>query len=122
MGFVVYCKNEVVWSPSLAVSNYFAENIKSLEKLLKSESGVSFPLSDSIEIDSLKLNEFVDKILEFVELTNNTPLLIMISGICEIVVALNSRLNGTAPRITSKNRSIIEKSKKVFHPIADYIN
>lgn len=114
MGFVVSCKNEIVWSPSLAVGNYFAENIKSLEKLLKSESGVSFPLSDTIEIDSSKLNEFVDKILGFVELTNNTPLLIMISGICEIVIALNSKLNETITENHFKESSDYRKIEKSF--------
>ena len=121
MGYSVYCKDQVIWFPSLAIGNYFLGNINLLENLLKIESGIASPLADSIEIDPKKLSIFADKILVYVEEANNTPLFAMISGITEIILALNAEVNNDIPEETEKNRHLIEGSKRVFYNISDYI-
>src|SRR5687768_933123 len=119
MGYTVYCKDEDLWSPSLSVGNYFLGSIQLLGNLIKVDSGVTSTLADSVEIDSVKLDIFVSKILEFIEKTNSTALLAMISGVTEILIALNAQINNAIPETTTKNRLLIKRSQKVFYPTSD---
>jgi hypothetical protein len=120
-GYTVYCKDKNIWNPSLVVGNYFLGCIKILEKLIEAESGIT-SYADSIEIDSAKLFVFTEKTLDFFEKTNDTPLLAMISGIVEIVIALNIEIGNSELEITAKNHFLFLKAEKVFYPIEDYIN
>lgn len=122
MGYTVYCNGKDIWSPSLAVGKYFIGNVQILENFIEIESGITVPLSDSIEIDSEKLAVFVKKLLELVEENNNTPLFAMISGTSQILIAISKRINNYEPKITTKNYDLISKSKRVFSSIEDYSN
>ena len=121
MSYVVDCKGVTVWQPARRVGDYFLGNIKILEKLVETDSGITSHVADGMEIDPVIFNGFVEKTLEYIEKTNNTALVAMMSGIIEINIALNADINGFYPEITSKNRTIIERSKKVFYPIEDYL-
>ncbi len=122
MSYDIYCKGENVWQPANRVGNYFFDNIRSLEKLIEANSGVTIKMADSLEIDPVIFGDFVEKTLSFIEDTNNTSLVAMMSGIVEVIIGLNADINGFHPEVTSKNRLLIEKSKKVFYPIEDYVS
>jgi hypothetical protein len=122
MSYDVYCKGENVWQPARRVGDYFLANIKILEKLIESSSGIESHIADDIQIDAEMLSNFVEKTLNFIEKTNNTRLVAMMSGIVEVIVALNAEINNIHPEVTPKNRSLIERSKKVFYPIEDYMS
>jgi hypothetical protein len=121
MGYTVYCKNQNVWNPSLAVGNYFLSNLQNLEKLIGIKSGITSLIADSIEIESRELSIFVNNLSDYIEKTNNTQLLAMIAGISEIILALNAKINNDFPEMTERNRGLVERSKKVFYPITDYL-
>jgi hypothetical protein len=108
MGYIVYCKNQSIWNPSLAVGNYFLNSLENLENLIGIKSGMTSPLADSIEIEPEELSNFVSQLLDYIEGTNNTPLLAMISGIMKIILALNAKVNNETPKVTERNQLLIE--------------
>jgi hypothetical protein len=114
MGYTVYCKNQSIWNPSLAVGNLFLNSLKSVEKMIGIKSGITSPSADSIEIEAEELSIFVNKLLDYIERTNNTALLTMISGITEIILALNGKINNEFPAITEKNRFLGVQSQSVM--------
>ncbi len=122
MGYGVYCGEKNVWNPASGVGNYFLGSIQLLEKMLEIESGIVSPVADQIEIDADKLHKFLNELMNFIEQTNNTPMMVMIAGVTEILLGLNESLNNPLPKATPKNRVLIERSKYVFYPLADYIN
>jgi hypothetical protein len=122
MSYDIYCKGENVWEPARKVGDYFFDNIRSLEKLIEATSGITIKMADSLEIDPVIFGNFVEKALSFIEDTNNTSSVAMMSGIVEVLIGLNADINGFYPKATSKNRLLIERSKKVFYPIEDYLS
>jgi len=122
MSYIVECKGETVWQPARRVGDYFLANISILENLIESNSGIASTIEDDIQIDPELFSDFVIKTVNFIEVTNNTPLLAMMSGIIEVIVALNVKINGNQLEVTLKNQSLIERSKKVFHSIEDYLS
>lgn len=122
MSYIVECKGETVWQPSRRVGDYFLDNVSILEKLIESNSGIASTIEDDVQIDPELFSDFAKKALNFIEVTNNTPLFAMMSGIIEMVVALNVKINGNQLEVTSKNQYLIERSKKIFHSIEDYLS
>ena len=120
MGDTVYYKNQNIWNPSLAVGNYFLNNLQNLENLIGIKSGMTSPLADFIEIESEQLTIFVKSLLDYIERTNNVPLLAMITGITEIILALNTKVINDIPEVSERNRFLIKKSEELFNSSAYY--
>ena len=122
MSYSVYCEEEYIWGPSLQVGEYFLGNVRMLENILTLESGVTSHLADTIEIDKTKLGDFVKNLFTYFEVSNNTPLIAMVSGTLEVLLALNAKVNGDYPRVTGQIAKLVERSKRVFFPVEDYLN
>ena len=115
MGYSVNCNDELIWGPSLKTGQYFLTNIEALEKLIGKESGVVSRMGDDIEIDYAKLKSFIDEVLDEFEKSNNTPILTIMSGIAELLLALEANITGEFRRKDSEPTSaLIERSKLVF--------
>jgi len=115
MGYSVNCNDELIWGPSLRTGQYFLTNIEALEKLVGKESGIVSYMADDIEINYTKLKSFIDEVLGEFEKSKNTPLLAMMSGIVELLLALEANILGDFTRKgNGPTLALIERSKLVF--------
>lgn len=121
MSYSVFCNEEYLWGPALQVGDYFLGNVRMLEQLLNAESGITSYVADTIEIDKVKLKNFVEKALIYFETTNNTPLIAMIAGTFEIILALNAKASGYYPAGKGQSIGLLNRSKKVFLPVEEYL-
>lgn len=59
MGYDFESSGSSVWSPSQNVARLFLASVRQLEKQMEKSSGLIEPMSDTIEIDSAVLAEFL---------------------------------------------------------------
>lgn len=88
MGFIVICEEKEVWSPSLTVGNLYFEQIISTEKIVDITSGVTNPFDDELEINKEEFKKFINASLKFIQNSNNSALIAMLSGCLEVSIYL----------------------------------
>lgn len=116
MGVTVVCNEQIVWSPSLTVGNVFFQQIKKMEEILNKESGVSMYLADEIDIDQNTFESFIRNSMAYLEKTQNTPLVAMLSGCIEVSLYLfyliNKRWLETPPAL----QFLLERAQSMNKP------
>lgn len=117
MGYIVTCENEEVWSPSLTVGNLYFEQINSLEKIVGSSSGVTNPFDDELEIDKQKFESFIKSSLQFLQESNNSALIAMLSGSLEVCLYVYFLITGSWLEVPFELRFLNEKAKSMANTI-----
>lgn len=134
MSYTVECNGVIIWEPASRVAEYFILSVKALEKVMDKESGIDSPyaevidfdhltLGDTLEIDYSKLKPFIDEVLRRVETSNHTAFMAMISGVIEVLLALEAKITGGFARQPhgAAATALFERSKLVFWPLDMYL-
>lgn len=108
MGIIVAARGRSIWEPSMKVGFCFVDQVRSLETLLKVESGVSPIISDEVEINPVLFEAFVAHCLDRLERTNNGELFALVMGCLQICIALNWKIGGNLPSVSSRLKPLIE--------------
>jgi hypothetical protein len=105
MSYTVECNDVIIWEPAMQVAEYFILSVKALEKVVDKESGIDSPygeivdyrdfsLGDTLEIDYSKLKPFIDEVLRRFEQSIHTQFIAMVSGLIEVLLALEAKITG----------------------------
>lgn len=108
MGIVVKFAGQSIWEPSLKVGFCFVAQVRSIEQLLDVRSGVSPIISDEVDINLAEFENFVGQCLEKLERTNHGALFALVMGCLQICMALNWKMGGKVPPISSKLQPLLE--------------
>ena len=118
MGMIFECDGQEIWSTSLGVGNLFLAQIRAIESLLGTKSGVDSFLADTVEIDASLFNSFIGNAMQTLESTNNAPLFALMAGCLEIAIALNTKITDQLPDTSEKLMPLLTKAKSVMYTIS----
>lgn len=134
MSYTVECNEVIIWEPASRVAEYFILSVKALEKVVDKESGIDSPygeivdfdhliLGDTLEINYSKLKPFIDEVPRRFEESNHTAFMAMISGVIEVLLALEAKIIGEFTREPhgAAASALFERSKFVFWPLEMYL-
>ena len=134
MSYTVECDDVIIWEPAMQVAEYFILSVKALEKVVDKESGIYSPysriidfdhliLGDTLEIDYSKLKPFIDQVLRRLEESIHTQFIAMISGVIEVLLALEAKITGEFTREPHSEAAaaLFERSKLVLWPLEMYL-
>jgi len=88
VGIIVQCRGRSVWEPSLEVGYCFVAQVRALENLIGTDSGIGSIESDEVNVDEQTLVDFIDKTLMRLENTNNGSLFMRVVGCLQIMYRL----------------------------------
>ncbi len=113
MGFIVTCGEKEIWNPSLTVGKLYFDQIMSIEKIIDVISGVTSPFDDELEINREEFKEFIDISLKFIQNSNNSALIAMLSGCLEVSIYLNFLIAGIWVETPFELRFLNERAKGI---------
>ena len=108
MSIYIKCAGRSIWNPSSAVGFCFVDQIRSLEKMLAFESGVSPSINDEVDINLAIFEDFVSAALDRLERTNHGELFALTAGCLQICIALNWKMGGKLPPVSPKLKPLLE--------------
>jgi hypothetical protein len=114
MGMIIESNGKEVWSPSLRVGNLFFDQVRAMERVLDQKSGVDSYLDDTLEIDPITYNAFIESALRTLENTNNAALIVMSMGLLEVAIALNAKIHGEWPHVSVKLLPLVANAKNLI--------
>ena len=117
MGITVRCNSQVVWSPGYMAGNLFADEMEALERITGMRSGVAFRVSEILDIDAPTFSTFIASVLQFLDQTNNGPLVAMASGCVAVAIALNAQITGQWPVVSDRLEPLVQRARTVLEAI-----
>ena len=115
MGYVFDVDDKTFWSPSKNVGKTLMAHLAEIESLVGGESGVVESMSDTVEIDIPKLNEFVSLAIGSASL-QNASLRVLHGGVLMHLIAFLMlhgawEANSSAGELESGARLLLGKFK-----------
>ena len=117
MSIIIESNGKEIWSPSLKVGKLFFDQVKSLEINIDYKSGINIYVADTYEIDAKIFDEFINRLLNVLDSTNNGPYFTLLSGTIEILIALNHKITGVWPMVSEKLTPLLRSAKIVMNPM-----
>jgi hypothetical protein len=117
MGIIVSFNDHIVWEPSQTVGRLFVEQIRTLEHMLNTDSGVTNIVADEVEIDGDKFADFIDICIDTLSRSNNGPLVVMASGCLAVSLSLYAMASGIWPTLPENLNSLLSSAQSVMKHI-----
>jgi Family of unknown function (DUF6086) len=117
VGWRVEYNNQTIWEPALVVGQLFLGELGALERLFACPSGIVDTGMDTMEIDPIQLQQFLERGFAVLDRTNSGPLLALVEGCFAITIALNHKITQTWPTVSVDFQSLVDRARTVFFPI-----
>lgn len=108
MSWSVDCSGKTIWEPALIVGRMFLDELKVLERVFKCRSGIVDNFDDTMEIDQVQLDRFIQRGFATLDRTNSGPVLALSEGCFAIAIALDARITGRWPTAPAHVLPIVE--------------
>ncbi len=110
MGIIVKFAGRSIWEPTLKAGFCFVAQVRSLEALLDTESGVGLIIADEVDINLAAFENFLTKCIEKLERTNDGEIFALVMGCLQICIALNWKMGGKLSQVSTKLQPLLEEA------------
>jgi hypothetical protein len=90
MGHIFELNDQTIWSPSRDVALCFLSQVRYLEGRLNAASGLTESMSDTLDINSQQLTEFLAQIGKHINLENNSIRILMAGVVIHLLAILSA--------------------------------
>lgn len=111
MGVTFYHNAKEVAESSSLVGFCFVDQLRSLERLIETQCGVSPVVADEIHIDAAQLDSFINNLVIRLEQTNNGQLAALCVGCLQICLSLQNTITGEWLELPPRLAPLLEGSK-----------
>lgn len=88
MGYIFEIADSLVWSPSHNVARLFLASVRQLEEQIEMSSGLTEPMSDTIEVNCVMLAEFLRTVFATRNLDHRSMFLLLRGPLVHLLALL----------------------------------
>ena len=99
MSVSIYADSKEIAQMSSAVGFCFVEQMKTIERLIDTQCGISDVVFDEVYVDPTRFTGFVDSLVNRLDETNNGQLAALCVGCLQICFFLHSRIFDNQPNV-----------------------
>lgn len=111
MGVTFYHNAKEVAESSSLVGFCFVDQLRSLERLIETQCGISPVIADEIHIDAAQFDNFINNLVIRLEQTNNGQLAALCVGCLQICLSLQNTITGEWLELPPRLAPLLEGSK-----------
>ena len=95
MGMSVEAGGHEIWDPAARTAAMFLGQIRLLETLIDTPSGIAGPENDFVYVDASAFRTFLTTAFRHLEWSQSRPMRAMLQGVFQVALALDVRANGS---------------------------
>src|SRR4051794_29752851 len=97
MSVIVISRGKILWEPAGDVARLFLAQVRALEELSGTPSGIGALNADEVEVRPDLLERFIDHCMSVLEPSNSGALSALSEGVVAVLMALHHRITGRWP-------------------------